>query len=82
MHNPFSKEGNQVIISLSVLFYSCELPSLSIGDMCPHPDLPLAMAEGTNVVTDTSDPLFTLDYMVESSLKFNLLLAGMVRTTY
>ena len=60
------------------MFYSCELPSLSIGDMCPHPDLPLAMAEGTNVVTDTSDPLFTLDYMVESSLKFNLLLAGMV----
>jgi len=53
----------------------CELPSLSFGDMCPHPDLPLAMAEGTNVVTDTSDPLFTLDYMVESSLKFNLLLA-------
>ena len=46
--------------------------------MCPHPDFPLAMAEGTNVVTDTSDPLFTLDYMVESSLKFNLLLAGMV----
>ena len=46
--------------------------------MCPHPDLPLAMAEGTNVVIDTSDPLFTLDYMVESSLKFNLLLAGMV----
>ena len=60
------------------MFYSCELPSLSFGDMCPHPDLPLAMAEGTNVVTDTSDPLFTLDYMVESSLKFNLLLAGMV----
>jgi len=51
----------------------CNLPALT--EMAVHPDIPLLCAKGSKVVRDTSRPLQTLDFYVETSLKFNLLLA-------